>query len=370
MDQSSTFPLDFPRPKPGDALTSLSTPLPVIDEDRLAANISRVQSYMDSHSLRFRPHIKTHKIPAIAKSQVDAGASGINCQKITEAEIFAKAGCEDILITFNILGAVKLARLAALNERISSLKVVADSTVTVAGLSAYFAGRKPLTVLVECDTGAGRCGVQTPDEATALARAIWASKSLRFGGLMTYPKAHGEAAVESFFLAAMASLAADGIDCPIRSNGGTPSLFCAHLVPSATEHRAGTYVYNDRSMVRAGHCTLDDCAMHVLATVVSRPTPDRAVLDAGSKALTSDLLGFSDYGLIVEYPDAVITGLSEEHGVVDLSHVQGIRPEIGEKVRIVPNHTCVISNLFDAMTFHRNGVVTRVEQVAARGLVW
>ena len=134
--------------------------------------------------------------------------------------------------------------------------------------------------------------------------------------------------------------------------------------------RAGTYVYNDRSMVRAGHCTLNDCAMHILATVVSRPTPDRAILDAGSKALTSDLLGFADFGLIVEYPDAVITGLSEEHGTVDLSKVSGRRPEIGERVRIVPNHTCVVSNLFDQMVFHRGGVVTRVEPVAARGLVW
>ncbi|WP_377298233.1 D-TA family PLP-dependent enzyme [Rhizobium sp. SGZ-381] len=370
MDLDSTFPPELPTAKPGDALSSLSTPLPVIDEDRLAANILRVQSYMDSHSLKFRPHIKTHKIPALARQQVEAGATGINCQKITEAEIFADAGFQDILITFNILGPEKLARLAALNERISGLKVVADSIVTVTGLSAYFTGRKPLTVLVECDTGAGRCGVQTPDEAAALARGIWASKSLRFGGLMTYPKANGEEAVEYFFIATMGYLAIDGIDCAIRSNGGTPSLFSAHLVPSATEHRAGTYIYNDRSMVRAGHCTLDDCAMHVLATVVSRPTPDRAVLDAGSKALTSDLLGFSDYGLIVEYPDAVITGLSEEHGVVDLSRVDGIRPEIGEKVRIVPNHTCVISNLFNTMTFHRNGVVTRVEEVAARGLVW
>jgi D-serine deaminase-like pyridoxal phosphate-dependent protein len=366
----STFPLELPRPKPGDALSSLSTPLPVIDEDRLAANILRVQSYMDSHALKFRPHIKTHKIPAIARQQVEAGATGINCQKITEAEVFAEAGFEDILITFNILGPEKLSRLAALNEKISGLKVVSDSIVTVTGLSAYFTDRKPLTVLVECDTGAGRCGVQTPDEAAALARGIRAAKGLRFGGLMTYPKANGEEAVEYFFIATMAYLAVDGIDCAIRSNGGTPSLFSAHLVPSATEHRAGTYVYNDRSMVRSGHCTLDDCAMHVLATVVSRPTPDRAVLDAGSKALTSDLLGFSDYGLIVDYPEAVITGLSEEHGVVDLSRVEGIRPEIGEKVRIVPNHTCVISNLFDTMTFHRNGVVTRVEEVAARGLVW
>ncbi|NKN38741.1 D-TA family PLP-dependent enzyme [Agrobacterium sp. a22-2] len=356
--------------KPGDTILSLSTPLPLIDEARMAANITRVQTYMDGHGLAFRPHIKTHKIPALAALQVAAGAKGINCQKITEAEVFADAGFEDLLITFNILGPEKLDRLAALNERISGLKVVADSATTVTGLSAQFAGRKPLTVLVECDTGGGRCGVQTPDAAVALAQTIVASDGLVFGGLLTYPKANTEAAVETFFATAIAALAEKGIACPIVSNGGSPSLFSAHLVPSATEHRAGTYIYNDRSMVRAGHCSLDDCAMFILATVVSRPTADRAILDAGSKALTSDLLGFSDHGMIVDYPDAVITGLSEEHGTVDLSRCKGRRPEIGEKVRIVPNHTCVVSNLFDTMTFHRDGIVTRVESVAARGLVW
>ncbi|WP_377291852.1 D-TA family PLP-dependent enzyme [Rhizobium sp. SG2393] len=354
----------------GRSLLDLSTPLPVIDEDRMAANIARVQDYLTAHGLAFRPHIKTHKIPALAEAQVAAGARGINCQKISEAEVFADAGFQDILITFNILGAEKLAALSTLNDRISDLKVVADSRVTVAGLAAYFSGRKPLAVLVECDTGGGRCGVQTPAEATALARAIIGHEGLTFAGLMTYPKAQTEAAVEHFFASAIADLEKDGIPCPIRSNGGTPSLFSAHLVPSATEHRAGTYIYNDRSMVRAGHCTLEDCAMHVLATVVSRPTPDRAILDAGSKALTSDLLGFSDYGLIIDYPEAVITGLSEEHANVDLSKITGPRPEIGDKVRIVPNHTCVISNLFDSMTFHRDGIVTRVEPVTARGLVW
>jgi len=362
--------MERPTPKPGDALLSLSTPLPVIDEDRLAANIGRVQGYMNAHGLSFRPHIKTHKIPALARQQVEAGARGINCQKITEAEVFADAGFNDILITFNILGPEKLARLAALNERISGLKVVADSRVTVEGLSAHFAGRKFLSVLVECDTGAGRCGVQTPDEAVALAEMIAGDDNLHFAGLMTYPKAHGEAEVEEFFATAIAALAAKGIACDIVSNGGTPSLFHAHLVPSATEHRAGTYIYSDRAMARAGHGSLDDCAMHILAAVVSRPTPDRAIIDAGSKALTSDLLGFADYGLIIDYPDAVITGLSEEHGTVDLSKVEGPRPNIGDKVRIIPNHTCVVSNLFDIMTFHRGGVVTRVESVAARGLVW
>lgn len=362
--------MTFPRPQPGQSILSLSTPLPLIDEGRLEANIARVQSYMDAHKLGFRPHIKTHKIPSLAKQQVAAGAKGINCQKITEAEIFADAGFQDILITFNILGSEKLERLAALNERISALKVVADSTTTVQGLADYFTGKKPLAVLVECDTGGGRCGVQTPSKAVALAKAISASSSLSFSGLMTYPKAHSEAQVEAFFATTIAELKAQGIACPIVSNGGTPSLFSAHLVPSATEHRAGTYIYSDRAMAKAGHGTLNDCAMHILATVVSRPTPDRAILDCGSKALTSDLLGLSGYGHIVDYPEAVITGLSEEHGTVDLAKITGKRPEIGEKLRIIPNHTCVVSNLFDFITFHRNGVVTRVETVAARGLVW
>ena len=187
---------------------------------------------------------------------------------------------------------------------------------------------------------------------------------------MTYPKPNGAAAIQAFLAETIAFLKRDGIECPIVSSGGTPSLYEAHLVTAATEHRAGTYIYNDRSMVRAGHCGEDDCAMHILATVVSRPTPDRAVIDAGSKALTSDLLGFSDYGAVVGYPEAVITNLSEEHGVIDLSKCTGTRPAIGDKIRIIPNHTCVVSNLFDRMVFHRDGIATRVENVAARGLVW
>ncbi|ARQ13034.1 alanine racemase domain-containing protein (plasmid) [Rhizobium etli] len=354
----------------GDRIADLSTPRPVIDEDRLAANIARVQSYMDQHGLNFRPHIKTHKIPALAVAQVAAGAKGINCQKVTEAEVFAEAGFNDILITFNILGQQKLERLARLNERISDLKVVADSEQTVDGLAAHFSCNKPLKVLVECDTGGGRCGVQTPEEAASLARRIAAADGLTFGGIVTYPKPQAAAAVEAFIAETLDRLQSDGIACPIVSNGGTPSLFEAHLVKSATEHRAGTYIYNDRQMVRMGHCSEDDCAMHVLATVVSRPTADRAVIDAGSKALTSDLQGFSDYGLIVGYPQARITSLSEEHGVIDLSTCTGPRPQIGEKLFIIPNHTCVVSNLFDTMVFHRGGIVTRVEDVAARGLVW
>lgn len=356
--------------KIGAPILSLSTPVAVIDETVLAGNIARVQSYMNEHGLKFRPHIKTHKITAIAAAQMKAGAVGINCQKVTEAEVFAKAGFEDILITYNMIGSQKLDRLSALNDLISALAVVADNNVTVDGLSAHFSKLKPLTVLVECDTGGGRCGVQTPEQAALLGERIANSTGLVFGGLMTYPKADSAVAVEAFLSEAIALLAARGIDCPVVTNGGTPSLFDAHLVPSATEHRAGTYVYNDRSMIRAGHCDVTQCAMHVLVTVVSRPTADRAIIDAGSKGLTSDLLGFSDFGLIVDYPEARIVGLSEEHGTVDLSNCSGPRPEIGDVLRVIPNHTCVVSNLQDEMVFHRDGVITRVEAVAARGLVW
>ncbi|MCZ7464050.1 D-TA family PLP-dependent enzyme [Rhizobium rhizogenes] len=362
--------MTYPWPEEGTPLDAISTPMPVIDEDRLAANILKAQSYLDEHGKAFRPHIKTHKIPAIARQQLQAGAIGINCQKVSEAEIFADAGFDDILITFNILGTAKLSRLKALNARIGRLSVVADSAATIAGLAGAFDTEKPLAVLVECDTGGKRCGVQTPEAALVLAEKIHAAAGLVFKGILTYPAPGGAEKVESFIRETMALLAAKGIECPVRSSGGSPDFYAAHLVPSATEHRAGTYVYNDRAMLRAGHCAAGDLAMHVLATVVSRPTPDRAVLDCGSKALTSDLLGFSDYGLIEGYEGAKIISLSEEHAVVDLSGCTSGRPEIGDVVKVVPNHTCVVSNLFDRMVFHRNGLVTRVEDVAARGTVW
>ena len=362
--------MTFPWPAAGTRIEELPTPLPIIDEDRLAANIARAQAYIEQSGKMFRPHIKTHKIAAVARQQIEAGAKGINCQKVTEAEAFANAGFEDILITYNILGAAKLARLKALNEKIDALKVTADNEVTVAGLAATFDAARPLTVLVECDTGGKRCGVQTPEAAAALAKSIDAQPGLRFAGILTYPAVGGAQAVETFIVETMKLLEAQGLDCPVRSNGGSPDLYSAHLVPSATEHRAGTYVYNDRSMVRAGHCKTDDLAMHILATIVSRPAENRAVLDCGSKALTSDLLGFADFGYIEGFEGARIVSLSEEHAVVDLSDCESDFPAIGSMVRVIPNHTCVVSNLFDRMVFHRNGVVTRVEDVMARGTVW
>lgn len=183
--------MTYPWPDAGTPLDAISTPMPVIDEDRLAANILRAQSYLDSHDKAFRPHIKTHKIPAIARQQLQAGAIGINCQKVSEAEVFADAGFDDILITYNILGPAKLARLKTLNARIGRLSVVADSAVTVAGLAGTFDAERPLAVLVECDTGGKRCGVQTPRAALELAEKIVAATGLKFKGILTYPALAG-----------------------------------------------------------------------------------------------------------------------------------------------------------------------------------
>jgi D-serine deaminase-like pyridoxal phosphate-dependent protein len=346
-------------------LDDLETPVPVVDIDRLEANIARLQTYLDSHGIANRPHIKTHKIPEIARMQMDAGASGITCQKVSEAEVMAKAGFKDILIPYNILGEPKLNRLMALAKKVT-VSVTADSAVVVRGLSkAAQRAELTLTVLIECDTGLHRCGVQSPQEAAELARLICSSPGLNFGGLMTYPTSE---ATDLFVKETRASLEKDGIPIERVSGGGTPSMWQAHLHPEVTEHRAGIYVYGDRLTLRAGAVTLDTCALRVHATVVSRPTAERGILDAGSKSLSSDLHGLEGYGHICEYPDAKIYALAEEHGHVDFSACEH-RPEIGERVSIIPNHCCMVSCLFDEVVGVRGDRVEVVWKVAARGTV-
>lgn len=345
------------------------TPCVLIDDAIAEANLARAQAYADSHRLPLRPHIKTHKLPHYARRQIALGAAGITCQKLGEAEVMAEAGIEDIFISYNILGAGKLARLVALQDRVARLAVAADSPETVAGYATRFTDTgRPLEVVVECDTGAGRCGVPDPAAALALARAIDAAPGLRFAGLMTYPPRGGGPAVSSFFAEAKAALEAAGLPPERLSSGGTPDLYRAAEVAPVTEHRPGTYIYGDRMQIAWGHGSLADCALTVLATVVSRPTPDRAVLDAGSKALAADLSPATGHGHVVEYPEAVITALSEEHGIVDLSACDH-RPGVGEKVRIVPNHVCVVSNLFDTVHIVRGGGIMETLPVAARGRV-
>lgn len=349
-------------------IAALDTPAVLIDLDRVEANLQRVQAYADKHGLKLRPHIKTHKLPRFARRAMELGAVGITVQKLGEAEVFADAGITEIFLPYNIIGAAKLARLKALHERVH-ISVTADSPETVDGLSATFATAPvPLTVLVECDTGMGRCGVQTPAQAWALAEKIAKSPGLRFGGLMTYPAAGQVEANAAWLAAAKLALTSAGLVPEIVSNGGTPDIWRAHEVTAATEHRPGTYIYMDRYQVAKGVGTFDDCALTVLATVVSRPTENRAIIDAGSKALTSDTLGLTGFGLIEAYPEAVIVGLSEEHGTIDLSNCAS-KPRIGDKLRIIPNHACVVSNLFDRVTLISKDAVVGTVTVEARGRV-
>jgi D-serine deaminase-like pyridoxal phosphate-dependent protein len=347
-------------------IDDIDTPAVLIDLEKVEANLKRAQEFADAHGLPLRPHVKTHKLPRFAHAQVAMGAIGITAQKLGEAEAMAEAGLVDIFLPYNILGAAKLDRLHALNDRVR-LTVTADSAETVAGYERRFGGTgQTLTVLVECDTGAGRCGVQGPGEAVALARTIAAAPGLRFGGLMTFPPTGGGERTQAWLAEATRLLTEAGLPPPVVSSGGTPDLMRADKVPAATEYRPGTYIYNDRMQIAFGHCTAEECALTVLATVVSRPTPDRAVLDAGSKALAADLCDLPGHGDLVGYPGAVVARLSEEHGVVDLSACAA-RPRIGERVRVIPNHACVVTNLFDAVHLIRGEVVEEVAKVTSRG---
>lgn len=346
----------------------IETPAVLVDLDTVERNIARFQAHCDETGIAARPHIKTHKLPEMAQRQVAAGAVGITCQKVGEAEVMAAAGLDDIFITYNILGDSKVARLAKLAREIR-MSVVADNPTVVDGLSRGFAGEDaPLQVLVECDTGAGRCGVQTPGEALNLARRIHAAPGLTLGGLMTFPPMKGEARVDAWLNEARALLLAEGLPCPRVSSGGTPNMWRSGDVKTATEHRAGTYIYNDRSLVEGGVCGPADCALTVLTTVVSRPTDTRGIVDAGSKVLTTDLFGLTGHGLIAAAPTAEVKGLSEEHGILDLTQ-SNFRPEVGARVRVIPNHACVVTNMMDRLYLVRGDEVVSEVAVAARGKV-
>jgi D-serine deaminase-like pyridoxal phosphate-dependent protein len=343
----------------------LETPVPVVDIDRLKANISRLQTYLNEHGIANRPHIKTHKIPEIARMQMDAGAVGITCQKVSEAEVMVDAGFSDIFIPYNIVGEKKLTRLMELAKRVT-VSVTADSAVVIRGLSdATQRAGLTLTVLIECDTGLHRCGVQSPQEAAELAGLIKQLPNLHFGGLMTYPTSDQ---TDNFVRETRALIVSDGFQIERVSGGGTPAMWQVHEHPEVTEHRAGIYVYGDRLTLRSGAVTLDTCALKVHTTLVSRPTSERGVLDAGSKSLSSDLHGLDGYGYICEYPDAKIYALSEEHGHVDFSACAH-KPEIGERVTVIPNHCCTVTSLFDEVVGARGDQVEVVWKVAARGTV-
>lgn len=360
------------------SIEDLPTPTVLVDLDVLEANVARMQERALQAGVKLRPHAKTHKSPEVGRMQLAAGASGLTLAKTSEAEVFADLGFEDIFLGYPVVGADKARRLLVLFDRIR-LSVGVDSVEGAQSLGAVFdaAGRR-LPVLLKIDCGFHRVGV-APEAAVALARRIADVPGIALSGVFTHAgQGYGGAtpdevarigAEESRIVAESAdALRSAGLPVDEVSLGSTPTVGAAMTGRGVTECRPGTYVYNDRSQIALGSCRPEDCAMTVVATVVSVPTADRAVVDAGSKTLSTDPFRptADGYGLVVGRHTRVAR-VSEEHGV--LAVVPGESFRVGERIRILPNHACAVSNLHGALAAVRGGRVEGRITVAARGCV-
>lgn len=358
-------------------LAALITPAALVDLDIMEANLARMADYTAAHGLRLRPHTKTHKSPEVGAEQVRRGAVGLTVATLHEAHVMA-AVAGDLLLAHPPVGAPKLERLLALPPELR-VTVALDSGDALRALSAAAAAaQRRIGVLVEVDLGMHRVGEPDPRAAAALARQANELPGVAWRGLMFYPghiRQHVDdqhTALER--LAAdlavhLDALRAEGLEPEIVSAGSTPAAFGSHRVAGLTEIRPGTYVYNDRTTAAIGACAWADCAYSVYATVVSTAVPGQAVVDAGSKALAREELRGADgggFGALLDRPDVVVSGLSEEHGILDLSRTDW-RPRVGERVRIVPNHVCVSVNLHPRIHGVRGETIERTWPVVARG---
>jgi D-serine deaminase-like pyridoxal phosphate-dependent protein len=356
-----------------------ATPVMVVDGPTVYRNLQRLAAYADEHEFDVRPHTKTHKSRQVAALQIEAGAVGLTAAKVGEAEMMAEVS-GDVLVAYPAIDPVRTARLAQL-ARHGTIRVAIDSRTGVKRL-AEAANRKRVTlgIMVDLDVGMGRTGVQTPSESLAIAQLVDSTPGLRLDGLFCYPghiglpidqQAEPLRAVSDKLAHTLKLWGEHGLQARIVSGGSTPTLFQSHLVPEYTEIRPGTYVYYDMNCVRGGFCTLDDCAARIICTVVSNAVPGQVVIDAGTKTLTSDrssALPESGHGYVVEYPEARIVKLTEEHGQVDVRDCQRV-PQLGERVTVIPNHVCPCVNLQDAIWWRDEQGVLQELAVDARGLL-
>lgn len=358
-------------------MNSLPTPIPVVDLDRLEANLDRMAVYAHAHDLALRPHVKTHKAPRVAREQVALGAAGLTCATPRELEVMA-AATPDLLLAYPPVGAHRLRRLGALPADVQ-LRVSLDSVEAAAGLAAAAeAAGRSVGVLVEVDLGMRRVGVGSPADALALAREVAGRAALSFEGIAFYPghvRGDGPAQTEAIHRlaselgAVLEVLEAAGLPARTVSGGSTPTAWRSHEIHGVTEIRPGTYVYNDRATVASGHCSRLDCALTVLATVVSTAVPGQAVVDAGTKALGREPRGGGDdwgFGELLDRPEVTVRAMSEEHGILDLGRTEW-RPCVGERVRIIPNHVCIVTHLFDEVAGARGEEILETWRVEARG---
>jgi D-serine deaminase-like pyridoxal phosphate-dependent protein len=356
-------------------IADLDTPALIIDVDVMQRNLTRAADYARERNLRFRPHTKTHKIPALGRLQLSLGAVGLTVAKTTEADVMVKADPPELLIAYPVVGSAKTKRLARLAER-TRLTVSIDSIAVAREISAAAAeaGLK-IGVLLEIDAGLQRVGV-TPGEALRqLALEVARLPGLEFEGIAFYPghiKQMDPIAnvllvqVARALQTAICTLARLGMTPRIVSGGSTPALFYSHVLGEMNEIRPGTYIFNDRNTVYAGACNWTDCAASVVTTVVSTSVNNRVILDAGSKTFSSDRTVEPGFGIIVEEPDAYFEKMNEEHGFVDIKR-SSKRWRVGEKVRVIPNHICVAMNLQERVYGVRGEDVVEVWEVEARG---
>jgi D-serine deaminase-like pyridoxal phosphate-dependent protein len=354
------------------ATADIITPVAVVDEEVVERNLARMAKLAADHSVKLRPHAKTHKSAYMAQRQMAHGAVGLTCATFTEAEVFADAGVDDLLIAHPPVGKPKLDRLAALSERVQRLAVSLDDVGIAKSLPPT------VEVLWEVDPGQHRIGT-APGEPTVkgvqeLVRAIGAH---RFRGLITHG-GHVYTATNQNDRQLAADQETDGISTTadmlrgvgieVRelSVGSTPTAGLA-LHGGITEMRPGTYIYGDANQVTLGSQALEDCALAVVATVVSTPAVDRAVVDAGSKAFSADLrvAGLNGYGMVLKRDDLTVARVSEEHAVLKASGPTGL--SIGDRVAIIPAHACTTVNLHPALLLDSDGAGARWLAVEGRG---
>src|SRR5690554_3983665 len=364
-------------------LQSLDTPALLIDRIKLNVNIDEMAELCSIARVKLRPHIKTHKIGEIALTQNELSGNGIAVAKLSEAEVMIDIGISDILIANQIIGEKKIVRLSRL-ARSSSIKLCVDSKVGIDQLERYLnTGDKKLELFIEIDTGMKRAGLTNISEVIELVRYINKSRKLTFIGLMSHSgNIYGAenraqviriAAGEIIKINSIAeSLRESGVTVKEISVGSTPSALYLTKAKGITEFRPGNYIFNDNIQISLGVTPVDKCALTVMATVISRPTRDRIIIDAGSKCLGLDrgVHGsqlITGYGLIREHPSAIIERLSEEHGIIRVREDNPLR--IGDRITIIPNHACSVTNLFDLAYVIEQDRVVNSWQIIARGKV-
>ena len=360
--------------------TELETPAVLVDVDIMERNLRRLADYSAEHGLSIRPHIKTHKIPELANRQIELGAVGITAAKLGEAEVMVDGGIEDVLVAYPLYGEAKWRRLMALAER-ARITISLDSTEIARCISdrAKEAG-VTLRTLVEFDTGMKRCGLPIQFDSMSVVKQIIDLPSLDFQGVLIYPGHFLKDLEERTRLLHLENemmsnlvdwFAAESIPLLVLSASSTPTAYMSHLFTGITEIRPGTYIFNDKNTVCAQAVTYDDCAVSILATVVSNRVPGRAVIDGGSKTFSSDRLLSGDkigFGYVVEDPQVEVVYLSEEHGHFGMERAT-VRFEVGDRVHVIPNHVCACINMHDKIYGVQGEDVVAEWRVRGRGRV-